>query len=151
MIIDNYNLPLILTSYLTLAGSRVWGGATKSSDVDLFANYDDLVTIKSLLKQNDILFNTKSTFYELSETTIEFTLNGLLFQISFFDNTKYPHIVNTVNIMTTTAFMYHVRIPNKKSRQDIFTSIYSYLTNPNTDLHPIILQVIKTRYPELLI
>jgi len=83
---DSYHpytlLPKETATITTPFGSRVYGGAKKSSDVDLLADYENSKLIQSILSCNNIKFKVKKDMYTMTKETIEFTYKNYQYSIS---------------------------------------------------------------------
>lgn len=92
---ENY-MPLGLEPYCTLYGSRLWGGATEKSDVDLLASSKDLPDMTAILEDTGVAYKVVQGSYDSIPKDITFSLNGYPYQIALLEDDKNLDMHKTI-------------------------------------------------------
>jgi len=148
---ENY-VPTELEPYVILFGSRLWGGAKKSSDVDLLIREFDVTTIKTILTSLNLAFKENRKGYSNVLKSITFNLNNLHYQISVQSYKEFKASEQAIPIMAAFSKT-QKKVSKKEYRVDTYTSLYDHFRyQESISVLPKDLQKFLTaNYPELLI
>ena len=140
-----------LRPYCTLFGSRLWGGATNKSDVDLLASTTYLNSIKNVLEDCNISYKTHTAQYNFEIVQLDFIYDGLLYSISLSDYEE--HIAQKQAIQLTTCFFEkHPENVNRKwYRKEVFEAMLLVVYKNASKLPKEIEIFFQEEFPELLV
>lgn len=146
---DQYLIPEL--AHITYVfGSRAYPGVAKvSSDVDLAVTYSNLPQIITYLKSAGISYKVKRDVYSTSDEGLEFTLNGLLYQVSAMSDNIF-NITRVVTSVLSTLDTHHIfDKPTRRIYHEKLTA--ALLTRYFGSLPKALLDHIQSSYPELFI
>jgi predicted nucleotidyltransferase len=148
---ENYIIPE-LSHLCTLFGSRLWGGYTKDSDVDLVAYEKDVDFILNTLDSMDIPYKASKETYTGVVTTITFYANNLKYSISLVQEKDNFNAYLVAIPITTKYFKENPsHAYDKKIRKTVFMSVFDLVRYNYNYLSTDLQKFLQTNYPELLI
>lgn len=146
MELKDYNIPE-LVPYCTLFGSRLWGGATRKSDVDFVLAEKDIAVVAATLTSLGINPKIRTSLYEGTEEAVEFTLNGLNYSLTVFEDRHVDKVKECIVIATEFFKEHPIYTTSKESRAKVFTSLVVSYETYDTNMG----KFLKKNYPEFLV
>lgn len=143
-------LPERLRPYVTPFGSRVWGGATETSDLDLLVSIDNYQEVCEILDSYLIDYTRTNVIYSMMISKLTFIYEGIKFELSFTDQ---PSMFTAVEI--AGAFL-KTRKPteycDRNFRVNVFESLTSFLKHGKTfGYEADLFAFVKQHYPEVCV
>lgn len=144
------SLPERLRPYVTPFGSRVWGGATETSDLDLLISNNNYQEVREVLDTYLIDYTHTNVAYSMMISKLTFIYEGIKLELSFTDQ---PSLFTAVEI--TGAFL-KTRNPteycDRNFRVRVFESLVGLLKHGKiSDYKSDLFTFVKQHYPEICV
>lgn len=142
------DLPERIRPFVKPFGSRIWGGATAQSDIDLLANTKDLNEFAKILDSYFIEYRTSSLIYSMMNYKITFTYESIPIDVSFTSN---PSLFTAVDI--ATAYLKTCKPTeycDRNFRIEVFERLVKICKGDFVGSHPIY-KFVQLHNPELLV